>query len=112
MKHFYITVFIFVSIIGFCQFSDKYVNKTVEIFENKIETAENYEDYNEMKDLFQSKKNMLRLFLNKEHIDYIELRLSLLENRYYCNNKYETEKISIEILNGLDDIRHEITDFL
>ena len=55
---------------------------------------------------------MLQVFVNKEHIDFIELNFILLDNRYQNKNSDEIERISIEIINGLKNIRNEITDFL
>ena len=112
MKHFYITVVIFIFIISVSVFSDRYIDKSVDEVTRKINNTENYEESVETKKLFLSKKNMLRLFVNKEHIDLIELNFILLENRYHENDFDKVPEIRIEIINGLDNIRNEITDFL
>ena len=93
MKHFYICIVIFFIIVFSGIITDCVVNRDLDKISaaaNRISIAEDYE-YGDsaslfIKNQFYSKKNMLLLFVSKEHIKELETEILLLENALKNND--------------------------
>lgn len=112
MRHFVISFIIFFAILTITVFSHNYTKNIFQSINRKADlltTAEkvSLEEYNtisDIKETFESKKNMLQLFVNKEHIKEIETNIKLLENAAVNNDIDACRTNSIEIVCMLEHI--------
>lgn len=106
MKHFYISLFLFISILAGGVFSNVYTQKIIDIMSLKAKnfctveavSERNEEEIKMLKDNFYSKKDMLQLFINKEHIKEIEIDILLLENAVINKDADMCREQGIEIV--------------
>ncbi len=114
MKTFYYSLIIFITILIGSVLSDIYVKKQMLFYKSYItgiETVDNSTSETRIeitKDKFSKQKNMLRLFINKEHINDIEKNILLME--YYCKND-EIEKNNetvIETIHMIEQVDENI----
>ena len=112
MKHFYISVFIFSAVICLC-FSEKvFIENTMNNMESKVNLlykADIIDDtymsrVNILKNYYFIKKNMLHIFVNKEHIKEIELNILLLETSAVNNDIESCKEKAVEIINMIEFI--------
>ncbi len=104
MKHFYISILIFVIILVSGVVSNIYVANTISymyrLFEDftDIEAVTIAEErkLSELKDEFYRQKNMLQLFINKEHIEEVEIDIIQLESAVKDMDTQQCKESSIE----------------
>ncbi len=109
MKHFYIAILIFAIITAGSFAEARFVKQTFSMMDTRLNsiykseiTDENFTSrLNNMKNIFYSKKNMLQMFVNKEHINDIELNILLLENAAKNNDIEECRSIALKINNSI-----------
>ncbi len=116
MKHFYISLTIFAAIIICGVFSNAYVKDFSVEFYNYLEkfayaetlTPQDNIEINIIKNEFFSKKNMLQFFLNKEHIQDIELDILLIEDAVKNNDAGLCRENSIHAVSNLIFLKESI----
>lgn len=115
MRNYYFSLILFVSIILFCFACNIFTHSNLRSFQTKFEKFEKADyvtealvnDCNSMKNEFYKEKNMLQLFVNKEHIKELEKNILLIENALINQDINECQKISIESL----CLVHQIRDY-
>lgn len=117
MKHFYISIIIFITIVSGSIFSNTICShilgelyNSVSVFRNIVYNDLNTEtNINKISEIFYSKKNMLQLFINKEHIEEIEINICLLKNAVDNRDYEDCQQKSIEILTMLSFLDDSLT---
>ena len=112
MRHFHISLFIFTAIIStafasfvFTSSEIKQINVSVQELCDKQEISENdIMTVKAIKKRFNDKKNMLRFFINKEHINQLESNIMLLENYAINSDAENIREKSIETIIILNQI--------
>lgn len=107
MKHFYISLAIFIAILAGGFFADRYTKSSANRLYNQ--TCRLYQEatndkVQQLKKDFYDKKNILRFFISAEHIEQLKTYIDFLE--YYQNNS-DTEslqEICIEMAGTLENI--------
>ena len=109
MKNFYLALCMFIFIVFGSFASDIYVMNQLTMYKsfftsiNSADSATAEMRINLLKEKFEKQKNMLQLFINKEHIDSIETNIMLIEN-----NTDESAEIIIETLCLISQITEDI----
>ena len=110
MKSFKYSIIIFLSILIICVSSNVYVKKQISVFKNS------FSQYNSspaeieiLKNNFYKNKNMLRLFINKEHIRELETSILLYENYNAAGDISGCKELMIETMCLLSQIEEYIT---
>ncbi len=119
MKHFYISICIFIFIIASSIYSNFYTNTVLGDLSRNLNHLTDITEITEQdtkrvidtKNLFFSKKNMLHLFVNKEHIEKIELDLLQLENNIQHDEIESVRENSIDIITALKYIKENMVAF-
>lgn len=117
MKHFYICVAIFLSIITASLFTDNMLKKELDIISvsaEKTATAVSRQAETEikvMKERFYDKKNMLMLFASKEHIKDLETDILLMEDAVQSEDITAAKENSINIQINCAYIKRGLTAF-
>lgn len=112
MKHFIISVAIFLAVGAASVYSDVYTKRVFAQINEKAELLEEIEQVEPqhiyladgIRDIFTQEKNMLRLFVNKEHIKEIDIHIELLEISAVSGNAEECRRTSVELTNTLQYI--------
>lgn len=114
MKHFYTALIIFIFIISLGFYSNIFLKTKTDILSEKIVMLDinSIDDIATLKTYIENKKNMLQFFMNKEHINDIQLNINLMENRINENNTEKLQELKIETLILLNNIRENLIDFL
>lgn len=113
MKHFRICIIIFISILTMSVFSYSFTKTQINHIYTAIEkytdiqslTSDDINTIKAVKDRFYDKKNMLQLFINKEHINHLETDILLLEDSIINNNAENCRENSIQALVILTQIQ-------
>ncbi len=116
MKNFYISVTVFLSIVVFGLCSNYFVNKfnmdittDIENYKNITEFSENDIDkINNTKEKFFNQKDMLQLFINKEHIQDLEEDILMIEDAVKSNNADSCRESTISALSSLAFLKESI----
>lgn len=117
MKHFYICIAIFLSIITASLFTDNMLKKELDIISvgaEKAASAVNRQAETEVavvKERFYGKKNMLMLFASKEHIKDLETDILLMEDAVQSADMTATKENSINIQINCEYIKRGLTAF-
>ncbi|MBR5520817.1 MAG: hypothetical protein IKU54_02365 [Oscillospiraceae bacterium] len=121
MKHLYICLLLFITIVITGLIADRYIKKELNIISADVHSFIDNSDYNDknmhitteaIKKRFYDKKNMLLLFINKEHIQEIEKTISLMENAAYNTDIDEYQILSIELYYLCRHAKSDISDFI
>ncbi len=104
MKNFYFSLILFISIILASILCNFYINNSLYYYNICLEKIENNDkniytmtdEVTLLKNDFYSKKDMLQLFISKEHINEIEKIILLIENAAYNNELAECRNLSID----------------
>lgn len=116
MKNFYFSIVLFIVIIAGSVFSNTFLRSELKIYEAVFGKIVNSEDVSKaeiesienIKEKFYKQKNMLQLFISKEHIKDIESNILLIENSLLDDRLSDSKK---ECLEAITTIR-QITDYL
>ena len=114
MKSFYYSLIIFISILISSILSDIYVKKQILFYKSNLIAIENVDNETSKtrikiaKEKFTKQKNMLQLFINKEHISDFEKNILLIE--HYCQNDdiENNKEIIIETIHLINQIDENI----
>lgn len=112
MKNYYFSLVLFFTILFSSFTSNMYLQKILADYKNTFslivstENLTNYEIYlfDEISKRFQAQKNMLRLFVSKEHIKDIDTCISLIELHIDENDLQSCKEKSIEIICTVNQI--------
>ncbi len=119
MKHFYISVFIFCFIIISSLYSNFYTNNILNSLYINLNnltdiqelSAENINQVEKTKEIFFDKKNMLHLFVNKEHIEKLELDLLQLNSNVRNSEIESIRENTIDIITSIKYIKENLVAF-
>ena len=117
MKNYYFSLILFFSILSGALLTNTYLNKQLDSYIAKLEFVLNSENntvqqkstVNSFKKDFEKQKNMLRLFISKEHIKDIETNILLIQNSLEENNLSDCKEKSIETITTINQINEYIT---
>ncbi len=116
MKNFYFSIVLFIVIIAGSVFSNAFLRNELKIYEagfGKIINSEeisqtDIESIKNIKEKFYKQKNMLQLFVSKEHIKDIEANILLIENSLAEDRLSDSKEKCLEALTTI----RQITDYL
>ncbi len=118
MKHLYICVIIFILIITTGFFTDKMLKKELDILSVDVGKVAKIADVSQaetnmqiIKDRFYSKKNMLLLYVSKEHIRELETDILLMEEAVKSSDSNAVKESSIRIQTTASYSRRSLTAF-
>lgn len=117
MKNYYFSLILFFSILSGALLTNTYLNKQLDSYKAKLEfvlnseiiTVQQKSTVNSFKTDFEKQKNMLRLFISKEHIKDIETNILLIQNSLEENNLSDCKEKSIETITTINQINEYIT---
>ena len=116
MKHFYLCIVIFFIILAGGITADSLICKELDIVSitsQKISAAGKTDrsetEIGIIKNRFYSKKNMLLLFISKEHLENLETEILLMENAFIENDYDKIKESSINITVIISYIRRSLT---
>ncbi len=117
MKNFYFSIILFVLIISGALISNSYIQKTLDYYKEvflSVVTADIISEteilsVSRAKETFSGQKNMLQLFVSKEHIKDIETNILLIENYLYEDELMDCKEKSIEIISVINQIKEYIS---
>ena len=101
MKNFYIALILFITILSASISGDIYIKRQMMNYSIGFKALNNLDASNAqnrisiMKNKFYKQKNMLRLFINKEHINNLETNIMLLENNVSQSDEIITESLCL-----------------
>ncbi len=114
MKNFYYSLVFFSVILMGSIFSDVYTKKQIVQFKSYLNSIESADKETALfriktaKEEYFKQKNMLRLFISKEHIYDFEKNIIFIENHLENGNKEESHQIILETLLMLSEIDDNI----
>ena len=104
MKNFYFSVILFIAILICSIASNIYVREQMNMYSAYFNSvlAETTADISTstkiIKEKFYKQKNMLQLFINKEHIEDLEISIQLIEDAINKDNMVEQRETLIETI--------------
>lgn len=117
MKNFYFSVILFILILSLSLFSNYFIKTNLGYFYNVFVSISETQDIGskeiysvtKLKENFSKQKNMLQLFISKEHIKDIETDILLIEHFLYENELSECKQTCIEAISVINQIAEYIT---
>lgn len=116
MKHFYISLIVFRTILAGGFFADRYSKDFINNIHSQTDLLYKAEQNEQREKIignisgeFNDKKNILRFFVSAEHIENLKTYIDLII--FYSENSEDIElkKTCIEMGNALENIREEIS---
>lgn len=119
MKHFILSAIIFVVLLAGSFTAHMYTKSIVNEIEKVITpmtttrqvTQRDIYGAEKIKDIFFENKKMLRFFVNKEHIQKVEISILFLDDAAKNGNRDKLRENSLEIASMLDHIEGYLTAF-
>lgn len=113
MKNFYFSVILFFSILSGTFITNHYIQNNLNYYKDVFVSVVNTEKISETvimsvsraKETFFKQKNMLQLFVSKEHIKDIETDILLIENYLSEDQLMDCKEKSIEIISVINQIK-------
>lgn len=107
MKHFYISLAIFIAILTGGFFADRYTkNSAKRLYDQtrRLYQQATAEKVQRLKDDFYDKKNILRFFISAEHIEQLKTYIEFLEHYQSNSDREALQEICIEMAGTLENI--------
>ena len=119
MKHFFLSLTIFIIILSGSFAAHIYTKNIVDDIDTLITPVTKSQQVSEtdirntekIKDIFEKNKDMLRFFVNKEHIQKVEISILLLDNAVQSGDRDKMRECGLEIASMLDHIESYLTAF-
>ena len=110
MKNFKLSLLLFSVILTGSLISNLYLEHQIRFYTTSIMTIENMPAFiSEIKEKFYKQKNILELFINKEHINNLELNILLLEKNIAAGEISDCKDLIIETVCLLSQIEEYMT---
>lgn len=110
MKNFKLSLILFLLILSGSLLSNIYVKKQISFYSTAITAIENKPAFIEnIKKRFYKQKNLLQLFINKEHIKELEVNILLIEKNIAAGETSDCKDLIIETVCLLSQIEEYMT---